>query len=294
VVFSSITRAWATDLVQRGIIDEGDWFEDYGDAVLSIEYMILDYWRHLHSSWVHVHPAFVRFQALKSVEANFEPFHRVLESDAGRAGCPWRYCRKVKLHKYKTLLWEPGEASDVLYLVHTGAVGFFTKVPSGDGDEQPEWEAPISVYRHGSFVNGEALMQVPHHYAAVALEDGEAVCWDTALWRRMERERPRMAGELLRALLRQSSRQAALSANALSEDIRVGDNRRSAGPAEFRSGGDMKRTNSQLSTVENTDLSISCAMLLRTLLCVLSVPAWRRRSRCWRRRGCPMSCRCKS
>lgn len=129
-----------------------------------------------------------------------DPFANILTMDTMRHGCPWRFCSRVNLVRYKTLLWEPGQTGVELFLVHTGAVALYKTLPQKGSSE---WMAPVAVYRRGWFLNREMLARARTHYYAVALESGEALCWTERQWFNMAYECPHMSSAISKAALRQ-------------------------------------------------------------------------------------------
>ena len=61
----------------------------------------------------------------------------------------------------------------------------------------------MAVYRHGWFLNVEALANAPVRTCAIALENTQVVSWSVDQWRVMAREQPLMMAETMRALLKQ-------------------------------------------------------------------------------------------
>merc|ERR1719367_1876465 len=115
------------------------------------------------------------------------------------------YCSKVEIKRCKTVLWQPGDSNGMLFLIHSGAVGLFTTLPPEDAiPDETMWETPLAIYRHGSFLNPETVAMAPNQYCAVALEDGELLCWSHEQWLTMQREEPIMFSEMLRGVMKQN------------------------------------------------------------------------------------------
>jgi CRP-like cAMP-binding protein len=189
-------------LTRKTIRTKKHHFPDVDAALLYVEVNSAHYRNHQQSLWNHIHPAFELFQYLSLQRAAFEPFAEVLRLDVERFGSPFKFCEAKKIKAFETVLWVPGEFGRELYLIHSGAVGLFTRLPSRDGKQKPV--KPVCVYRHGWFLNREFIMQAPTRHFAVALEDGEVLSWNAHAWWRMHREAPVMASAITESSLRQS------------------------------------------------------------------------------------------
>merc|ERR1719265_226143 len=106
---------------------------------------------------IKLHPRFELVQDFLRSQERFEPFREVLATDAGRVGCPWKYCGRLKVKKMETLIWEPGKYSRELFLVHSGKIGLFTTLT--ETQEGHEWGALVATYSHGWFLNTHSFFQ---------------------------------------------------------------------------------------------------------------------------------------
>lgn len=185
------------DLKMRSLVEsDDDWFDDLNHAILYIEGLAYTFLQHKQAQWLRVHPIFSLYQRLHHEQARLDPFQNILTMDTMRHGCPWRFCSRKTFTRKQTTLWFPGEESVNLFLVHTGAVATFHRMPGEDGS----WDSPVAIYRHGWFLNGEMLVKGRTDHFAVALEDGEALCWDEEEWFKMTHEHPHMASAIARAV----------------------------------------------------------------------------------------------
>jgi len=222
LLWSHVKPELVEPMVGRGTIrTNADWFTDIDDALLYIQGLGLKYRMQQQVLWERLHPAFELNQQLTRLRDSFEPFFDILRLDVERFGCPWDYVGRIKIQKCKTLLWAPGEHNRELFLVHTGAVGLFREIPGKDG--KGELERPVSVYRHGWFLNRESIMRTPTRFYALALEDGEVLYWNRHEWWRMHREQPLMASAILEAAMRQASSDMERMAKALRNNSGGGD-----------------------------------------------------------------------
>jgi MFS superfamily sulfate permease-like transporter len=203
-IWSHLSEQVRKDLKKREILgfDESDcdikWFNDLNAAVLHVENYALDYQHSLQKKWLSLSPAFLHSHTVRQAQVAFEPFRHVFLFDGPRVGCPWCYCQGTDLQK-RTVLWHSDRPSTSLYLIHTGAVGIFQDIPT----TVAEWKTPTAVYRHGWFLNVEALANAPVRTCAIALENTQVVSWSVDQWRVMAREQPLMMAETMRALLKQ-------------------------------------------------------------------------------------------
>eukprot|EP00928_Gymnodinium_smaydae_P046818 TRINITY_DN3120_c0_g1_i2.p1 TRINITY_DN3120_c0_g1~~TRINITY_DN3120_c0_g1_i2.p1 ORF type:complete len:1305 (-),score=253.39 TRINITY_DN3120_c0_g1_i2:1124-4846(-) len=188
------------DMQIRSILhSENEWFSEFSDCLLFVERQALDYLAKMQSRWVQVHPAFALYQQQARLQTGFEPFRDILTMDTVRHGCPWKYCSRIELKGNETVLWKPGRRGKGLMLVHSGSVGLFRSLPK-DGEG---FEFPIAVYQQGWFINREALTGAATQHYAVALEDGQAICWNERDFFSMTRQRPSMAAAISKAVMRQ-------------------------------------------------------------------------------------------
>lgn len=206
IFWSSMTPEFVDELRIRSIISKDqDWFVDLNQAVRFVETHVLRYRMAQQETWVNLHSAFIRNEEFLKKRLAFEPFRHIFLMESARIGCPWRYCTSMPIMKYRTVLYEPGQMGGSLFLVHSGAVALFDTVPSGsEGDD--EWTAPNAVYQHGWFLNREALIRSPSKNYAIAIEDGEVLCWTQEDWWRMTYDHPLMMLELLKAAMKQQGR----------------------------------------------------------------------------------------
>jgi Ca2+-binding EF-hand superfamily protein/CRP-like cAMP-binding protein len=221
----------ATALEYRGIIaSHKDVFGLLDQAVQYIETHIIEYRRDKLDLWMQVHPGLAARHDQTAIASCFDPFMNIFETDAERRGCPWKYCKKMKIERFRTVLWEPGLEVDgdraCLFLVHSGSVGMYEELPIADSDgmqsrrthkqgsddgeyspyAQQENLLPSAVYGHGWFLNREFLLQAPTRMHAIAIQDGEVLYWTRDLWEQMQRERPLMAAAIVKAAMRQLAR----------------------------------------------------------------------------------------
>jgi len=204
VVWTHLTPAFAAELRMRGVLAKNskDVFSDIEEVVMQVEQGATRYLQDMEKKWVSLHPAFDRMRKITQAQFNFEPFTQVFLSPVYRIGCPWQYCSPVKLHALSTLLFSPGQSDGYVYLVHSGAVALFEELPAPG----QKWGAPVAIYKQGWFLNREVLMKAPSRYYAVAIEDGEALCWSQDQWWRMACERPLMMSEILKCIMKQQAR----------------------------------------------------------------------------------------
>eukprot|EP00747_Dinoflagellata_sp_TGD_P051997 gnl/TRDRNA2_/TRDRNA2_147658_c0_seq1.p1 gnl/TRDRNA2_/TRDRNA2_147658_c0~~gnl/TRDRNA2_/TRDRNA2_147658_c0_seq1.p1 ORF type:complete len:848 (-),score=117.65 gnl/TRDRNA2_/TRDRNA2_147658_c0_seq1:106-2517(-) len=204
--------------VRQILTHESDWFQDLDEVLRYVNKGIVEYWMPLQSKWLELHPSFVHHQAFLRTSTEFEPFQDIFIMEATRVGCPWKYCNRLSIKRYETILWESGTRNGTLYLVHTGAVALFKDLPVG----KELLGAPVAVYTKGWFLNHESLVQAPSEDYAVAIEDGELLYWNEKQWFAIEdgellywnekqwfamaREHPMMASQIMRAVLKQSAR----------------------------------------------------------------------------------------
>jgi len=206
ILWCGVNSSTVLRLNNSGTIQsQRDLFEDLGLALAFVEQKILGYILHLQKFWLGLSPGLAVYHGLLAQQVAFEPFQDVLTSDASRCGCPWKFCGKISLRKYETILWKPGECSD-LFLVHSGTVGLFTSVPKEPAEA---WGHLVARYERGSFLNRGAVgMQGANNYWAVALDDGEVLSWNQTQLHMMENEQPAMAAALQRAVLTQETQDA--------------------------------------------------------------------------------------
>jgi len=203
VFWSGLKDNLAEEMKHRHILkDGGQLFEDLHSAMTHLEKRILQYKAQQQREWMNLHPAFVRDRKLMEQRINFEPFREVFLSDGARLGCPWRYCSRLSIKSFKTMLCVPGDLHRPLYLVHTGAVAVLDAVPE-EGSKDQKWQRPRFVLRQGWFVNANSLVGAPSDGYAVAVEDGEVLFWTEEQWWHMANEHPLMMMELSKAVMRQ-------------------------------------------------------------------------------------------
>jgi len=203
VLWSGLKDNLAEEMKVRAILkDEGQRFEDLHSAMTHLEKRILQYKAQQQKEWMNLHPAFVRDRKLMEQRINFEPFREVFLSDGARLGCPWRYCSRLSIKSFKTMLCVPGDLHRPLYLIHTGAVAVLDAVPE-EGSKDQKWQRPRMVLRQGWFVNANSLVGAPSDGYAVAVEDGEVLFWTEEQWWKMANEHPLMMLELSKAVMRQ-------------------------------------------------------------------------------------------
>jgi CRP-like cAMP-binding protein len=166
-----------------------------------VEEEVFDYLSELQKRWIKIHPNLALYYQTTRKQKEFEPFQDVLTMDAMRHGCPWRYSRAVELKADETILWKNGDMETGLFLVHTGAVAIYDHMPN-NGES---WGAPLTVHRHGVFLNLEAVSHEKSRHCGVAYEDGEVICWDQQDWFNMTRDCPHMASAICRAVFKQRS-----------------------------------------------------------------------------------------
>jgi MFS superfamily sulfate permease-like transporter/CRP-like cAMP-binding protein len=203
ILWCGVNAAITLRLNASGTISrEKDIMPDLGTALVHIERRVVSQQHSVQRTWLKLHPGFSLYRSLMQRRLAAEPFQDIFTSDGSRFGCPWKYCSKLELKRYQTVLWRPGESSS-LYLVHTGAVGLFTSVPQ---DEDEEWGTLHATYHRGALINRGALgLEEASRFFAVALEDGEAIYWSQGQLQLMSQERPAMAASLQRAALSQET-----------------------------------------------------------------------------------------
>lgn len=199
VCWAGVSDELAEEMQVRQIMKEQDRFQDLHSAMTHLEKRILQYKAQQQREWMHLHPAFCRDKKLMDQRVDFEPFREVFLSDGARMGCPWRYCSRLSIKSFKTMLCVPGDLHRPLYLIHTGAIAILDAVP----EEGKEWQTPRFVLRQGWFVNANSLVGQPSNGYAVAVEDGEVLFWTEEQWWKMANEHPLMMMELSKAVMRQ-------------------------------------------------------------------------------------------
>mmetsp|Transcript_40459 Transcript_40459/g.93012 ORF Transcript_40459/g.93012 Transcript_40459/m.93012 type:complete len:1420 (+) Transcript_40459:129-4388(+) len=204
VVWTHLTPAFASELRMRGLLKQNskDVFNDIEEVVMQVESAGKAYLQNIERKWVSLHPCFAKWAKMSAAQFKFEPFSHIFFSPMYRIGTPWKYCTAVPLHGHSTLLFMPGQSDGFLYLIHSGAVALFEELPEAG---QP-WPSPVAVYRQGWFLNREVLMSAPSRYYAVAVEEGEVLCWSQHQWWKMACERPLMMSEMLKAAMKQQAR----------------------------------------------------------------------------------------
>jgi len=201
LLWSNVNHDLVTELKMRDVLAEDtDWFCDLNEAVLYVQGEVLQFLSITQERWDVLHPAFALYRELAHMQSEVDPFANILSMDTMRHGCPWRFCKRVTLEQHKTLLWEPGKMGAGLFLVHTGAVALYKTLPRHGSSESM---APIAIYRRGWFLNRGMLASARTHYYAVALENGEALCWNERQWFNMAYECPYMSSAISKAAMRQ-------------------------------------------------------------------------------------------
>jgi len=201
VIWSSITSEFAEDLkTKKALLEDEPWYRDIDEALLHCEDDVLKYRYKMQMKWHAAHPAFELAQDFAKQRQAFQPFDPFLGSIDAHFHCPWAFCHTMKIEAFKTLLWETGSANGVLYLVHSGAIALFEKLPTSDRPSMP-----VAVYRHGWFLNREALLRTPARFLAICVESGEILFWTRKDWARMERDCPVLANKFNEEVMRQQS-----------------------------------------------------------------------------------------
>jgi len=208
-------------------------YADLDEAVLYVEHQILEYRHQLQERWRSLSFAFSLGQHLACEHMQFEPFEEVLASMDAQFVGRWDYCAKIRIEAYKSLLWKPGEDGRELYLIHSGAVALFEKLPTKHAEQDPQDFTPVAVYRHGWFLNREALMRVPTRFFAVAVEDGELVCWSRHHFERMVTEAPWMADRILEESMAQAQTDVERTADDLKHAMEEDDPHADLGVADW-------------------------------------------------------------
>jgi len=205
VMWTHVTTELVKELTRREVLlSDQDWFIDLEDGVCHVEEQIMVYLRKMQKMWLELNSSFRLNHRHICDRVNFEPFKEVFLIDSARIGCPWKYCNRMKITQFRSILWHDGEPCNTLFLVHTGAVGIFERRPQGK--QGSGWSSAKATYRHGWFMNREALLHTPSQNYAVALEDGEVLTWTMEQWRLMARENPNMMVEMMKELMKQQSR----------------------------------------------------------------------------------------
>eukprot|EP00928_Gymnodinium_smaydae_P002165 TRINITY_DN10765_c0_g2_i4.p1 TRINITY_DN10765_c0_g2~~TRINITY_DN10765_c0_g2_i4.p1 ORF type:complete len:1488 (+),score=352.65 TRINITY_DN10765_c0_g2_i4:76-4539(+) len=217
VLWCDVSKQLKADLIRTGTLpSEDQYFQDLSKAVLHVEARILERAKALQDKWCLVHPAFNEYLNHVRTRVAYEPFHDALSEDSARFGTPWAYCDRVKLEQYKTVLWTPGQIKCDVFLIHSGAVGIFTSLPSKEHalDSSGRFGKPLMVFRHGSLINIAKLVKKPTDYYAIALEDGEVLAWNSHSWRAMSSEQPLMLEGFMREAMSQMHSQSLLTTPA--------------------------------------------------------------------------------
>jgi len=203
ILWSSVSDDFILDLLKKEMLDKTEHaFHTLDLAVLYIEEVILRYQVMVQKKFLRTDPMFELQHNLQRLSDEQEPWGGVLLNFTARHGCPWRYCHKVSLQEFATMLWRPGDERAGLFLIHSGKVALFDKVPD---DENSDWGSPIAVYGHGWFLNRDALLKKPTKHFALAIADGEILAWTSESWWLMNHERPGMANEVWRAVMAQQA-----------------------------------------------------------------------------------------
>ncbi|CAK0863263.1 unnamed protein product [Prorocentrum cordatum] len=211
-----------TSLKGRGVIaDPSTCFRKLNDAVFHVEELVLQYRREKVDQWLKVHPDLRIRHKQVSLARSFEPFTHVFEADAERRGCPWLYCSRLRMHRFRTILWGPGQEEQCLFLIHSGAVGIYASLSSNGQDlpmpPRPATErrqrggspspctrgAPSSTGSSSSTGSPRTSASRPRTARAFA-ETRKLESW----LGRMSRQRPLMAAAILKAVMRQQLQEA--------------------------------------------------------------------------------------
>ena len=206
VIWCNIKVGLAEELGVRSILQSAeDLFEDLDSAMTHLEKRILKYKMSQQEEWMNLHPAFRRDRELMLQRVNFEPFREVFLSDGARMGCPWRYCSRLPIKGFKTMLCIPGDQHRPLYLIHSGAIAILDQVPDSDQilNRKASWKKPRVILRQGWFVNEKCMFGQPSSSYALAVEDGEVLFWTEEQWWKMTNEHPLMMQEISKAVMRQ-------------------------------------------------------------------------------------------
>lgn len=182
-------------------------FADLDEAVLYVEDMILEYRNEIQLKWKEMSFAYGLGQLMACTHMQYDPFDAVLDSMDAQFGGRWDFCQTVSVKAFQSVLWNPGEEQRELYLVHSGAVALFDELRERAPDDRHHHEGtilPVAVYRHGWFLNREALMRVPTRFHAVAIEDAQLIAWTRNSLARMEREQPWMASRIMEEAMNQA------------------------------------------------------------------------------------------
>mmetsp|Transcript_1723 Transcript_1723/g.3188 ORF Transcript_1723/g.3188 Transcript_1723/m.3188 type:complete len:1472 (-) Transcript_1723:364-4779(-) len=205
LLWSHAHTDFVNDLHHKEMITNVNYaFNSLDEAILYIEYSIMEYQKHVQAKWLEVDSMFKLQHNLARFEHEQDPWSSVITKFTARRGCPWKYCEQVTLEQCFTQLWEPGWRDVGLFLIHSGRVALFSQMPSEDAKDF-SWSSPVAVYPHGWFMNREFITGMPTKYYAVAIDGGEALCWSKAQWWYMFAERPTMAAEIWKAVVAQEA-----------------------------------------------------------------------------------------
>lgn len=199
LLWSHVTDEFAADLLRKDLCTSPDYaFHNLDVAALYIEDLVIEYQKSIQTKWLAVDPMFRLQHKLVRFEYDQDPWGSILLKFTARQGCPWKFCNQVQLEKYQSILWEPGEMQKGLYFLHSGRIAIYREMPKGseEGGGDSVWPDPVAVYGHGSFLNQEFIFGRPTRHYAVAIDHGEALCWDREQWWKMQGECPAMAAEI--------------------------------------------------------------------------------------------------
>jgi MFS superfamily sulfate permease-like transporter/Ca2+-binding EF-hand superfamily protein/CRP-like cAMP-binding protein len=204
ILWSHVNDKVVQDLKQRGLVQtERDIFEDLDEVKTYVERHALEYRACVQRKWLKLHPAFMLAKEMTHARVAFEPFKNVFLVDAVRRGCPWQYCGVLPVKAFETVLWEPGQLNQDLFLIHSGTIGLYSHKPNQDKEQDWEDIKPLAIYRHGWFLNRDILIRAPTRHYAVCYSDGEVLYWNERQWSRMAREVPLMASAISKMVMKQ-------------------------------------------------------------------------------------------
>jgi CRP-like cAMP-binding protein len=208
LVWSGMSKSFRQALEKCDTItSKKDWFDTLDNAIQHCHNKISERILFNQNRWVETHPLFDTARSQTYLRIDSDPFASIMPLDEQRFGCPWKYCGRLPMKAYETLVWKPGSEKEI-FLIYSGQVGVFHEVPEEGG--KTKWGSPYAIYGRGWFLNRQALLHKANHTFGVALRDGEILFWNELQWNKMAREMPRMTNAIMKAIWTQEARDTEL------------------------------------------------------------------------------------
>ena len=207
IVLTGLNRKVRKKLSKAGITEANDArikiFEDLDRGAEFVEDLLLQRATAVRRQWL-VFDSFRKLHTQAILKATFEAFEAVLGSVTGNH--LWKYAQKLQFFKGEIICRE-GELNHTLYVLQTGKVSSYRFLNDYDPHESDKTLTRLHTITRGAFMNDECLFfNVPVKYSSVA--DEPSVVW--AVSRKkfldMEAHEPHLALEVMRAVLRHSSK----------------------------------------------------------------------------------------